>query len=136
MNRLMLLLVLVLLAGCGGPRLLNPGAAVPIYLAPRADLVAEYLRRGGTYAPNQTCQSGFYDRERKDIWIAQTGRATDPIRAVLHEVLMHFVEDQGGDAHTALARLSCPAFDLMYSDAPAETQAASAALRAAHARTP
>jgi hypothetical protein len=110
--------VCLMLAGCGppGPRCLNPGADWTIWTATRADLSAEFVRRGGEYAPNRTCQSGFTDRERKQIWVVRGDE-----KALLHEVLIH-----GPD--NAAARLYSPQFDLFYGDAPAETRAAAMAL--------
>lgn len=136
-------LALVLLAGCArseGPVLLNPGASVPWYVASRHDLTAEFIRRGGRYIPNAQVQLGFYDRDRKEVWTLDHGLDVRALRRILapalHEVLVHFTEDQGGDAQTAAARLSCPAFDLLYMDADPMAYAAERALREAKKVTP
>lgn len=136
-------LALVLLAGCArseGPVLLNPGASVPWYVASRHDLTAEFIRRGGSYVPNAQVQLGFYDRDRKEVWTLDHGLDVRALRRILapslHEVLVHFTEDQGGDAQTAAARLSCPAFDLLYMDADPMAYAAERALREAKKVTP
>lgn len=136
-------LALVLLAGCArseGPVLLNPGASVPWYVASRHDLTAEYIRRGGSYVPNAQVQLGFYDRDRKEVWTLDHGLDVRALRRILapalHEVLVHFTEDQGGDAQTAAARLSCPTFDLLFMDADPMAYAAERALREAKKVTP
>ena len=142
MRPLALLAILLLASGCtrsAGPVLLNPGASVPWYVASRPDLVAELVRRGGSYLPNHQAQHGFYDRERKEIWTLDHGMDVRALRRILaaplHEALVHFVEDQGGDPQTAAARLSCPEFDLLYGDSDAMTYATRRALQeAARAR--
>jgi hypothetical protein len=131
--RLPLLIPLLALAGCGppAPRQINPGAIVPVYVGTHADVVAELIRRGGEYVPNQTRQSGFYDRERKEIWLVGRPGDADVLRAYTHEVLIHFVADQGGDPLTAAARLTSPKWDVRYGDSPAEVTAMATALATA-----
>ena len=119
------LLSLLVLTGCAGPRCLNPGADWTITVASRHDLTVEFLRRGGEgYVPNATVQSGFTDRERKEIWVVRGDE-----KALIHELLFH-----GPD--NLAARLWTPRFDIMYGDAPAETRAAAMALQTVKKATP
>ncbi len=121
------------LAGCGpsAPRVINPGADWQIIVATRADLTAEYIKRGGTYIPNVTCQSGFTDRDQRQTWIVGRPADADVLRVYSHEVLLHVA----GDTET-MARLTSPAWDLRYGDAPAEVTAMARALATAKAVTP
>jgi predicted small lipoprotein YifL len=137
-----LLILALILAGCGppGPQRLNPGASVAWIVANRHDLTAEYIRRGGTYAPNAQRQDGFYDRDAKEIWTISDGLDVRQLRRILapalHEPLVHFIDDQGGDAQQAAARLSCPAFNLLYRDADPMAYATAEALRIANEAKP
>lgn len=134
MIRLLTCLLLLVLVGCGqpGPRCINPDAPVAIYVASRPDLVAELIRRGGDYIPNATRQDGFYDRELKQIWIVGKPSDAAVLRPFAHELLRHYVDDQGGDALTALARITSPRWDVLYSDSPPVIHAAAKALSEAH----
>lgn len=108
------------LVGCGGPRQINPGAAVPASFTTRA-----HLARLTGADPAAQLTAGAYDRESKAIWIAD-----DLDRIGLLEVwtaeFCHLADDCGSlDAAAAL--LTGPTFRPVCGDAPAERRAAAAA---------
>ena len=125
-----LVLAVLALAGCGppAPRCINPGADWQIIVATRHDLTAEFIKRGGKYIPNLTCQSGFTDRDQRQVWIV--GRPADAavLQVYSHEILLHVA----GDTET-MARLTSPAWDIRYGDSPAEVTAMARALATARA---
>jgi hypothetical protein len=92
---------------------------------------AEYHRRGGERVLPPQYVEAFYDMADPQIWVTGVPRDALVLRRGFHEVLEHFIPHQGGDARTALARLTCPTWDLMATDADPMTRATAAALREA-----
>lgn len=119
-----ILLLTLFLTACGShPYRVNPGSDIALILAPADVVTREYQTRTGEQIDTGRHIAAFYDRDAKELHLAGPRSLALYLRAYTHDLLIHVM----GDTETA-ARLTSPQWDLMYTDAPADVEAAAKAL--------
>lgn len=79
----------LLLTGCTGVRQINPGAQVPIYVAPQSVIMARW-----NDGPAPRGLVAMYDREAKEIWVSEGDRYRQ--MGWLQNEMNHLADDCGG----------------------------------------
>lgn len=125
--RCLALLSLLIVVGCNGPRQINPGALVPVYLVSQGT-IARLVGRAG-----DPSILGAYDREHKALYVA-TGLGAAQTIEVWTAEYDHLIDDCGSHDQAA-ALITGPTFRPACHDSPAARRAAAAAaIEAARAR--
>jgi hypothetical protein len=109
MIRILIVLAVVLLTGCGDRTRLNPGADLAVYIG-SAQWMHE-RKPGPSYGPAQLL--GYYDPSNGDITISEQVRGTGFIQVWSDELQHAYAHQRPADLLELLRRYESPGFKLI-----------------------